>query len=236
MKGATFLAENNGATRDLMDHPSGLGEKLKQKGLCYVRKLPDRKYIQDNPSITDPSYVYNYWQSSMLTEDPDEAVEIAKSKGLECEWQDSKLFGRYLVTKCYMSAFEYDPFNDANVLYSSIADDYHWFDSWPGLMDLPHHERPLKFNFGDDEVMRREEKQILVDVYDNNGIPVPWKQGDIAICCNYRTAHGRPPYQLEAGEKRELGVVLGKMYRRQGPLDGKWRDWHTVEGRVVPKV
>ncbi len=40
--------------------------------------------------------------------------------------------------------------------------------------------------------MTREEKQLWVDCYDKNGIPVMWQKGDLAIICNYRTAHGRP--------------------------------------------
>jgi len=222
LRGVTFISENIGATRDLMNHSSGLFGKLKDKGLCYVRKLPDLKFFEDNPE-KDRSIVYNYWQTSMLTNDPDEAVEVGQRMGLECEWQQSPYFGRYLVTKYYASCFEYDPFNDANVLFASMADDYHWFDSWPGVMGLPHWERPLKLNFGDDTVMTRYEKQIMTDVYDGHGIPIRWRKGDIAIICNYRTAHGRPAYHLEDGEQRELGVILGETFTRQGPLPGKWK-------------
>ena len=68
------------------------------------------------------------------------------------EWQDSPVFGRYMVTKYYVSCFEFDPFSNTNQLYCSVADDYMWFDRWPGVVRLPHHERPLKLNFGDDEV------------------------------------------------------------------------------------
>ena len=48
--------------------------------------------------------------------------------------------------------------------------------------------------------MTRDEKQQWVDHYDNNGVPILWKKGDLAICCNYRTAHGRPRYSLNEGE------------------------------------
>merc|ERR1719178_256597 len=83
-KGHTFMADNVLAT-DMLLHPeafgitdsTGVGQKLKEKGLCYIRKLPDRKYFEDNPLTTDKSLVYNFWQTSFLTEDPDEAAEIA---------------------------------------------------------------------------------------------------------------------------------------------------------------
>jgi hypothetical protein len=70
--------------------------------------------------------------------------------------------------------------------------------------------------------MTREEKQQFVDVYDNHGFPIPWEQGDLALCCNFRTAHGRPAYKLDQGEKRELGVVLGNLYARRGEDPNKW--------------
>jgi hypothetical protein len=216
-KGATFIADNVKTTDDLMS--TNFGQKLKEKGLCYIRKLPDLKYFKDNN--LDSSIVYNYWQTSMGTDDMDEAVEVANRMGRDVEWEESPIFGRYMVTKFYVSAFEYCPYTDRNLLYASLADDYMWFDTWPGVMDLPHWERPLKLNFGDDEVMTREEKQEFVDVYDRHGVPIYWKKGDISVICNFRTAHGRPQYALEDDEKRELGV-LGETFSRVGDLPDKW--------------
>ena len=93
-KGGTFISENIGATDTLMNKYSSLGNKLKEKGLCYIRKLPDLKHFRDNN--LDSSIVYNYWQTSMQTEDMDEAVEVANKKGLEVEWQESPTFGKKL--------------------------------------------------------------------------------------------------------------------------------------------
>merc|ERR1719195_1755825 len=166
LKAATFISLNNPATEEIMQ--TKLGEKLKEKGVCYVRKLPDKKYFDDND--LDRSIVYNYWQTSFMTDDVEVAEERANAKGLEVEWQHSPVFGRYMVTKYYVDCFEYDPWTDKNTMYASVADDYSWFDSWPGVKELPHWERPLKLTFGDDEVMTRDEKQQWVDHYDNNGV------------------------------------------------------------------
>jgi hypothetical protein len=97
-----------------------------------------------------------------------------------------------------------------------------WFDTWPGVKALPHWDRPLKINVGDDEVLTRDEKQAWIDCYDNAGVPVYWRQGDLAVVCNYRWAHGRPQYGLEPDEKRELGVVLGEAYTRSETYPDKW--------------
>ena len=36
------------------------------------------------------------------------------------------------------------------------------------------------------------------------------------ILCNKRFAHGRPPYNLQPGESRTLGVILGNRFKRIG--------------------
>ena len=211
-KGATYVSDNVRATDAILE--TELGRKLKDLGLCYHRNLTDRERFRDRAPIG----VYNHWQKSMLTEDPDEAAEIARERGLEVEWGDNGL----LKTRYYVSAFEYFPELDRNLLYSSIADDAMWFDTWPNVMHLPYDQRPLALTFGDGTEMTRAEKQQFVDVYDEFGIPVDWGQGDVVVICNYRFAHGRPGIHLDAGEERELGVLIGEAYERVGDLPDKW--------------
>ncbi len=210
--GHTFVSDNLQATDAIL--ATEFGQKLKELGLCYHRNLTDR----DAFAGTDEIGVYNHWQKSMMTDDADEAEAIARSKGLETEWGPNRL----LRTRYFISAFEYFPPLDRNVLYSSIADDGMWFDGWPKVMHLPYDERPLKMTFGDGSEMSREEKQQFVDVYDRFGIPIEWNVGDIAIVCNYRFAHGRPGIHLGVGQERELGVLIGESYERVGDLPDKW--------------
>jgi hypothetical protein len=211
-KGYTFVSDNLRATDAIL--ATDFGQKLKELGVCYHRDLTDRDaYIG-----TQELGVYNHWQKSMLTEDPDEAQRTAKSRGLEIEWGPNRL----LKTRYYISAFEYFPHLDRNLLYSSVADDGMWFDTWPKVMHLPYDQRPLRLTFGDGSEMTRQEKQQFVDVYDQSGIPIEWNRGDIAIVCNYRFAHGRPSVYLEQGEQRELGVLIGEAYDRVETLDDKW--------------
>jgi hypothetical protein len=211
-RGHTFVSDNLRATAAILD--TAFGRKLKELGICYHRNLTDREAYAGTEQIG----VYNHWQKSMMTDDPDEAIAIARSRGLDAEWGPNRL----LKTRYYVSAFEYFPQLDRNLLYSSVADDGMWFDSWPRVMHLPYDERPLKLTFGDDTEMTREEKQDFVDVYDRFGIPIPWHVGDIAVVCNYRFAHGRPGIHLEDGEARELGVVIGESFERIGDLPDKW--------------
>jgi hypothetical protein len=196
-----------------------LGQKLKDKGLCFIRRMTDAEAYKNG---ANPGIVYNHWQKSWLTNDQDEAEEAAKKQGLQVEWINDPQGGRTMQTRYYKSAFEYIPLLDRNIMITSIADDGEWFDSWPGIMDIPQEERPMEMLFGDDEPISLEEKQEWVDAYDEFGIPIPWKQGDVAVVCNMRFAHGRPGIELVPGEKRELGVMLGPLFERMETKEDKW--------------
>ena len=210
--GATFVSDNVQATEALLATP--FGQKLKALGLCYHRDLTDRDAFIDRENIG----VYNHWQQSMLTDDPEAAAAEARSRGLEVEWGPDRL----LKTRFYISAFEYFPGLDRNLLYSSMADDGVWFDTWPLVSHLPADQRPLKLTFGDGSEMTDEEKQFFIDVYGEYGIPINWKVGDVALICNYRFAHGRPSVHLKDGEERELGVLIGESFDRVETIEGKW--------------
>ncbi|MEM1289211.1 MAG: TauD/TfdA family dioxygenase [Pseudomonadota bacterium] len=211
-KGATFVSDNVGATDALLATP--FGQKLKEHGLCYHRKLTDRDAFIGG----DNEGVYNHWQKSMMTENPAEAEAAARARGLETEWGPNRL----LITRYTTSAFEYFPGLDRNLLFSSIADDSVWFDAWPNVMHLPHEERPLKLTFGNGDDITPEQVRQFIDLYDDFGMPIEWAQGDIAIVCNYRFAHGRPAIHLGPGERRELGVMIGASFERVEALPGKW--------------
>lgn len=156
-----------------------------------------------------------------MVEDPDEVEPIAAERGLKIEWE-VRGKNRFLKTKYYVSAYEYFQPLDKNLLYSSVADDWMWFDSWPGIDTVNFDERPLKLTYGDDSDMTQQERQEFVDIHDRFGFPIKWKTGDVAIMCNYRFLHGRPGFEIAPGEKRELGVLIGETFDRIGHVDGKW--------------
>lgn len=211
-RGATFVSDNVQATEALL--ATEFGQKLKELGICYHRNLTDRAAFHNRLE----EGVYNHWQKSLDTEDPEVAEERAQARGLVTEWGPDRL----LRTKYYVSAFEYFPQLDRNLLYASVADHGMWFDAWPLVQHLPYADRPLNLTFGDDSELTTDELRQFVAVYDQFGLPIDWRQGDLAVICNYRFAHGRPAIHLADGEERELGVLLGEKYDRLGALPGKW--------------
>lgn len=217
-RGASFLSDNVAATEELLQ--SDLGRQLKARGLTYWRDLTDATAYANGDNAT----VYNHWQLSFGTTDPIEAERRARDAGLKVQWgQDPhRNDTRYMRTSYTVSAFEYFPKLDRNLLYASIADDAQWFDSWPGLDTVPLHDRPLKLTFGDGGEFSRAQWEEFVALYDRHGFPIEWQQGDILVICNYRLAHGRPGYTVGSGEHRELGVTLGDTFDRVGDLPDKW--------------
>ena len=128
-----------------------------------------------------------------------------------------------MVTRSYADAFEYDPSSRINRLMCSIADDYTWFDAWPGLKELQPAARPLRLEFGDGTPFGDDERRTLMEVFDAHGLGVTWNHvGDLVMVCNRRWAHGRPAYTLIPGEKRELGVILGRRFTRVGQHPTAW--------------
>ena len=117
--------------------------------------------------------------------------------------------------------YEYFPVLDKNILYASVADHYMWFDQWPGVNTLPNDERPLKITYGDDTELSQDELKQFVDIYDKYGIPIEWRVGDIAVLCNWRWAW-KTNLCIGTNEERELGVILGQVFERQGQMEGKW--------------
>jgi Taurine catabolism dioxygenase TauD, TfdA family len=211
-RGATFVSDNVAATDALL--ATDFGQKLARLGVCYRRDLTDRDAFVGR----EPIGVYNHWQQSLGTDDPAEAERRAQAKGLQTSWGRDRL----LRTRYYVSAFEYFPQLDRNLLFSSVADHAMWFDTWPLVEQLPPEQRPLWMTFGDDTDFTVDELREFVDVYDRFGSPIDWRVGDVGIICNYRFAHGRPSIALGEHEERELGVLLGEPFRRIGHLGTAW--------------
>lgn len=231
-QGWTYVSEQVQATDELLKTP--LGQKLKEKGVCFIRCLTDRKFFEKNFADQEVSWngydkvgVYNHWQLSFGVETKEEVEKIAAEKGLQVTWGENN----YCRTKYYADAFEYDAVTDRNYLFASLGQDSMLFDTWPGLSNLPtmndfnssnYLERPLKVTFGDDTEFTRQELLQFVEIYDKFGFPLKWQVGDIAMICNYRWAHGRPAYTMGKGDERKLGVTLGVLVNRVGQNNDKW--------------
>jgi hypothetical protein len=101
----------------IMEHE--LGHKLKDKGLCFIRRLTDANAYKRQRN--DGDTVYNHWQKSWMTDDPEKAQQVAEEQGLIVHWIESPTEGLMMETRYYKSAFEYVPCLDRNILMTSIG-------------------------------------------------------------------------------------------------------------------
>lgn len=76
--------------------------------------------------------------------------------------------------------------------------------------------------YGDNDLFTHAEWLQWVRTNDKYGFPIDWQRGDCVMFCNYRMSHGRPGYQINSGEKRNLGVVLGPVFDRVGQRNDKF--------------
>ena len=125
-----------------------------------------------------------------------------------------------MKTKIYMGAFEYFPMLKKNLLYTAPADHNMWFDLWPGLKTFDQSHRPFQMTFGDDSLFDADFLDFFCGILDKYGVRVPWQVGDISMMCNFRWLHGRPGFVKKAGQERELAVMLGERFYRQGARAG----------------
>jgi len=119
-----------------------LGQKLKDKGLCFVRRMTDSRSFPDL-SASGEQVVYNHWQQSWMTTDPEVARACAEKQNLAVEWTDDGLGGQMMQTRFYQSAFEYVDFLDRNIMVTSIADDGEWFDTWARIKGRSSRRAPF---------------------------------------------------------------------------------------------
>ena len=204
-KGWTYVSDQIKLTNELIK--TDFGKKLFDKGVCYKRVLTNKEFEKGNING-----IYNHWQDSFNTNSPKQVELLAIKQGLEIKWG----INNELITYYKQDAYEYCPITNSNILFSSLADHNMWFDTWQTFKNIKPENRPLQMTYGDMTPFTQEEIQLWLHLYDKYAFPIRWKVGDIAIICNYRWAHGRPPIHLNKDEERILGVILGDVFQRQG--------------------
>jgi hypothetical protein len=108
--GWSFVSDSVQAHDIIMQTP--LGQKLKEKGLCFIRRLTDATAYENIVDVEHENAVYNHWQKSWMTNDPAEAQAVAESQGLQVSWMEHPTDGLMMETRYYKSAFEYVPILD----------------------------------------------------------------------------------------------------------------------------
>merc|ERR1712023_486760 len=81
-KGAMFLSDNVAVTDEVLE--TEFGQKLKDRGICYIRCLTDRDSKVERKgrnSVGKEEGIYNHWQQSFGVESIEEVEAAAHTKG-----------------------------------------------------------------------------------------------------------------------------------------------------------
>ena len=73
-------------------------------------------------------------------------------------------------------------------------------------------DRPVSCGWGDGSEFTTAEVHELRRLYGASAVSVPWERGDILLCDNLRTSHGRAAFEGE----RSVVAMLGGRLRRCG--------------------
>jgi alpha-ketoglutarate-dependent taurine dioxygenase len=200
--GETIIADNVAVTHVLLK--TELGQKLKEKGVCYIRNLSDA----NKPT----QLVHKNWQETFYVDSKEQMETFAQREGWDLKWMKE---GRLQISY-RADAYEYNEALGENVLLTSVCHHGVYFEDWSPFNTLPFDERPFHMTYGDGEAFTDQEVEYFVRIFDDYSLPIFWKPGWIAMIDNEKWTHARPPFTLKKGETREIGLLLGNMKNRLG--------------------
>ena len=188
-----------------------LGEKLRDKGLRYIRNFDNASAHAENRTA------FSSWQDAFVTDDREEVLRHANARlggerGCTLEWLENGA----LRLSYYAPAYEYDAVLQRNLCFTSIGNHGYRFRQWVPFNKLPNIELPFHLQFGDGTEFSESELEQMVMVANASSFPLYWAPGTIALLDNRRFTHARPQFELSAGETRQLGVVLMNPVERRG--------------------
>ncbi|MEH2243331.1 TauD/TfdA family dioxygenase [Nostoc sp.] len=159
---------------------SKIHEKFLQKQVMYVRNYSD---------ILDLK-----WQDVFQTTNKSDVEKYCKNSGIEFEWKDSN----HLRTRQVCQAIATHPktnekvwFNQAHLFHiSSLKTEV----QETLLSTFSEEDIPRNAYYGDASPIETSILDEIRQLYQQESVIFPWKEGDILMLDNMLTAHGRTPF------------------------------------------
>lgn len=171
--------------------------RFEEKGVMYVRNFGE--------GVDLP------WEDVFQTREPAEVEAFCRSQGIELEWID----GNRLRTRQVCPGVIEHPksgekvwFNQAHLFHPSSLEPEvrESMVATFGEGGLPRNAR-----YGDGTAIEDEALDEVRAVYDELSVAFPWREGDVLLLDNVRTAHGRRPFE---GPRK---VVVGMAEQHEAP-------------------
>lgn len=162
-------------------------------GILYTSIFRHRDVSTGNDYLDT---VHKTWQSAFSTEDPDEALRVAKATGLDADLlDDGSIRTRFL---------------GPGMIDHPRTGERLWFNQLQTI-NLGHHNMPKyeqfeetygasgRFPFaatlGDGTPVTSEQAFSLAETLKRNEVAFPWSSGDVLLIDNFRVGHGRNPFK-----------------------------------------
>ena len=193
--GETVIASNERVTAALEN--THTGKKIFNTGIRYVRNFSDRENRDSIPSTTT-------WQEEFNSSNWKDVEQTCEKHG----WQLERKAGGSAKITWLEKGFEFDRKSEKHLLFTSMARLGRAFDAWPPFNNLENEDRPYHVSYADGSQFTEDDLSVMDDAFSRYTIPLHWRAGDIAVLENIAWTHSRPPYQLNPGEQRKIGILV----------------------------
>ena len=172
-------------------------DRFAQKKIAYVRNFTE---------VLDVS-----WQEFFRTADRAVVEAYCRDAGMDFEWKGQA--GLKIRKTCpavirHPKTGEMSFFNQiqlhhvaclGSALYSSL------------ISSFTEQDLPRNVYYGDGSAIEDDVIESIGEIYRNNSVSFPWREGDILMLDNMLTAHSRNPYT----GPRKIVVAMGEIVRQQ---------------------
>ena len=172
-------------------------------GIRYLRNFSDRDNPDSLPSTSS-------WQDNFNCSDWKTLQQQCAQHGWQLEMRE----GGSARISWIEQGYEFDPKTGRHLLFTSMARLGRAFDEWPPYDQLENEDRPYHLTYADGSEFSQQDLATLDEAFSRNTIPLCWQPGDIAILENIAWTHSRPPYHLEPGEQRKIGILVSNPTER----------------------
>lgn len=203
-KGQSTLIDNAEFTRAL--EGTELHRKLGSHGVTHQRLL-----FSETGRAPHTTYERS-WQGVFGVGSAHELEAVAAKRSMRVDWLGH---GRARLSLT-VPAFE-ETADGGRVLFFGISNHASFYNTTPGLRELPYEQRPSHLLFGDGSEWEDAEVSQVYAALEAHRILLPWVPGRLVTVDNVRWLHGRVAYALqdEGAESRRIGFRPGPGVKRR---------------------
>jgi alpha-ketoglutarate-dependent taurine dioxygenase len=205
--GETFIGDMRRITQAL---PTELRQRLERLDTVVIRNFatPPPEGAPEPTNLIHPDQ--RSWRTAFYTSDRHDVEKVCVEKGMTPIWHEDNS----LTTKAVLPNFKRHPATGEKVIHTVAfgnADDYNKIAGADAAaaQAFTQYIESQRIRSGsvlsDGSIMPKEERELIMSIYEQHELSWAWKAGDIMLLDNLLVGHGRYAY---SGNHREVLVGL----------------------------